>query len=128
MNMAYNKFKNHEDFTLEEIKNIHKELEGRQWAEFEIKKSITSLEFRFMEEISTIETKEEVTTLKIGTNTGGFTSPDRDREPRVDDTKTPIFKGVRDAEEIDKFLWQLGYYFKCSQVRSDENKINIVVL
>ena len=94
-----------------------------------MKEAITSLYCRLMGELSTIDTlKVEVKKLKKGVVIGGSTSPDRDREPRVDDTKTPIFKGVRDAEEIDKFLWQLGYYFKCSQVRSDENKINIVVL
>ena len=68
MNMAYNKFKNHEDFTLEEIKNIHKELEGRQWDEFEIKEAITSFVCRFMEALSTIESlKDKVMMLKEGT-------------------------------------------------------------
>ena len=44
MNVSDSKFKNLEDSTLEEIKNIHKKLEGRQWIEFEMKKAITCLE------------------------------------------------------------------------------------
>ena len=42
--------------------------------------------------------------------------------------KPPIFKGVHDGQEMENFLWQLENYFKCSQVRSDENKINTMVL
>ena len=42
-NVAYDKLKTLEDFTLEETKNIRKELEGRQRAELEMKEAITSL-------------------------------------------------------------------------------------
>ena len=44
MNVAEGKFKTLENFTLEENKNICKELEVRQRAEFEMKDAITSLE------------------------------------------------------------------------------------
>ena len=72
MNMAHDKFKTLEDFTLDETENIHKELEGRQRAEFNMKKAITSLEYRLMDAFSTIETlKGEVKTLKEGVEVGG---------------------------------------------------------
>ena len=88
MNVADSKFKNLEYFTLEEIKNIHKQLEGRQWDEFDMKEAITSFECRFVEALSTIETlKDEVMTLKKGTEAGGSTSPDHDREARFQDPK-----------------------------------------
>ena len=48
-------------------------------------------------------------------------------EPRVEDPKPPIFKGVRDAQEVENTLWHLENYFKCSRVRSGENKINTVM-
>ncbi|XP_069151810.1 uncharacterized protein [Solanum lycopersicum] len=94
-----------------------------------MKEAITSLECRLMNVLSTIETlKAEVKTLKEGVEVGGSASPDHDREARVEAPKPPIFKGVRDAQEVENFLWHLENYFKCSRVRSDENKINTVVL
>ena len=39
-----------------------------------------------------------------------------------------MFKGVRDAQEVENFLWHLENYFKCNRVRSDVNKINTAVL
>ena len=59
---------------------------------------------------------------------GGSTSPDCDREARVEDPKPPVFEGVRDTQDLEKVLWHLKNYFKCSRVRSDENKINTVML
>ena len=44
INVADDKFKTLEDFTLEETKKIRKELEGHQRDEFEMKEAITSLE------------------------------------------------------------------------------------
>uniref|UniRef100_M1CXV7 Uncharacterized protein n=1 Tax=Solanum tuberosum TaxID=4113 RepID=M1CXV7_SOLTU len=58
LNVADGKFKTLEDFTLEGTNNIRKELEGRQHAEFEMKDVITSLEYRLIEVLSTIETHE----------------------------------------------------------------------
>ena len=55
MNVADGKFKTLEDFTLEEIESIHKELQECQQVEFEMKEVITSLECRLMEALSTIE-------------------------------------------------------------------------
>ena len=59
---------------------------------------------------------------------GGSTSPDCDREARVEDPKPPVFEGVRDTQDLEKVLWHLKNYFKCSQMRSNENKINNSVL
>ena len=146
MNVTDNKFKTLEDFTLEENENIRKEFEGRQQAEFEMKEAITSLKCRLMEVLNTKETitllerqltealgtietlKAKVKALKEGMEVGGSASPDRDRKARVKAPKPPIFKGVRDAQEVENFLWHLENYFKCSRLRSDENKIKTVVL
>lgn len=43
MNVDKGMFKTLEDFTLEETDNINKKLEGRQRAEYRLKKDITSL-------------------------------------------------------------------------------------
>ena len=129
LNGTGSKFKTLEDFTLEENDNIRKELEARQRAEFEMKVTITSLEFRLMEALDVIESlKAEVEALKEDREVGGSTSLDREREARVEFPRPPMFKGVRNAQEVENFLWHLENYFKCNRVRSDVNKINTAVL
>ena len=39
-----------------------------------------------------------------------------------------MLNGIRDAQEVENFLWHLENYFKCSKVKRDKNKINNVVL
>ena len=66
-------------------------------------------------DISKIETvKDEVKVLKDGGEVGGSTSPIYDREARVEAPKPPVFKGFRDMQEVENFLWHLKNYFKCS--------------
>ena len=90
LNGEDNKFKTLEDFTLEENDNIRKELEARQRAEFEMKVTITSLEFRLMEALGAIESLEaEVDALKEDMEVGGSTSLDRERESRVEAPRHP---------------------------------------
>ena len=58
--------------------NIHKELEGHQRAEFEMKEVITSMECRLMEALITIETMNaKIKTLKEGMEFGGSSSVDQ---------------------------------------------------
>ena len=61
MNVADDKFKTLQDFTLEETENIHKELVGRHQAEFEIKEAITFLKCRL---VDVLNTKETITSLE----------------------------------------------------------------
>ena len=94
-----------------------------------MKEAITFLECRLINMLSTIETqKDEVKTLKEGVEVGGSISPDCDREARVESPKPPIFKGVYDDQEVENILSHLENYFKCSRVRSVENKTNTAVL
>lgn len=46
----------------------------------------------------------------------------------IEASKPPIFKGVRDAQEVENFLWHLENYFKCNKVSSDDTKINTAVI
>ena len=82
-----------------------------------------------MKALCTIKTlKDEVIALKKGVEVGGCASPERGTEARVEAPKQPILKGVRDAQEVENFLWHFENYFKCSRKKSDENKINIAML
>ncbi|XP_070029677.1 uncharacterized protein [Nicotiana sylvestris] len=46
------------------------------------------------------------------------------REAKIEAPKHPVFKGVRDAQEVENFLWHLENYFRHGKVRDDEAKIN----
>lgn len=93
------------------------------------KETITSKDRQLTEVLGTIETmKAEVKTLKDGLDARGSAPPEHDREARVEDTKPPIFKDVREAQEVENFRWHLENYVKCSWVRSDKNKINTDML
>ncbi|XP_055835544.1 uncharacterized protein LOC129904040 [Solanum dulcamara] len=127
LNKVDGKFKTLEDFTLEENNNIQKELNGRNAAEYEIE-TITSLECRFMDALSTIETmKVEIKALKGDIKAGGSAMSNRDREGKIEALKPPVFKGSRDAQEVN-FFWHLENYFKCNKMKSDKTGINTTVL
>ena len=82
-----------------------------------------------MEAQSTIETmKEEINALKKGVKVGGSSSLDRDRESMVKSPKPPMFRGFRDAQELENFLRHLENYFKCNRLKNDDSKINTTVL
>ena len=118
-----------EEYSLEEVEEVRKELEARQRSEYETKEAITSLEIRFREALGTIESlKAKVATLEEDREVGGSSSHYQEREARVEAPKPPVFIGVRDAQAVDNFLWHLENYFKCMRVRSDVNKINTAVL
>ncbi|XP_070056615.1 uncharacterized protein [Nicotiana tomentosiformis] len=50
------------------------------------------------------------------------------REAKIEAPKPPVFKGVRDAQEVENFLWNLENYFRHGKVRDDEAMNNTVVL
>ncbi|KAL3346514.1 hypothetical protein AABB24_025117 [Solanum stoloniferum] len=90
-----------------------------------MKKGITFLECRLIEALSTIETmKAEMKAFKEGVKVGGSSSLDRDREAKVEAPKPPMFKGIRDAQEVENFLWHLENYFKYNRLKSDKSKAN----
>ncbi|XP_069146998.1 uncharacterized protein [Solanum lycopersicum] len=129
LNRTDRNLKTLEEYSLEEVESVRKELEARQRAEYEIKEAITFLEFRLREALGAVESlKAEVAALQEDREVGGSSSRYRKREARVEAPKPPAFKGVRDAQDVDNFLWHLENYFKCMRVRSDVNKINTTVL
>ena len=129
LNRTDRNLKTLEEYSLEEVESIRKELEARQRAEYETKEAITFLEFRLREALGAVESlKAEVEALLEDREVGGSSSRYREREARVEASKPPAFKGVRDAQDVDNFLWHLENYFKCMRVRSDVNNINTTVL
>ena len=91
--------------------------------------TITSLECQVTEALSLINTlKGKVKALKEGMEVGISSLFDRDREDKVESPKPPMFKGVRDVQEMENFLWHLQNYFKCNRLKRDESGINMTVL
>lgn len=125
--MKDGKFKTLKEFTLEDIKNILKEVEWRQRALFEMKKAIFSLKCRLMDALSTIGTmKAEIKGLKECMEVGGSSSLRQYREAKVEDLKPPMSKEARDTQEVENFSGALENYFKSNKLKCDESKINVV--
>ncbi|XP_060172138.1 uncharacterized protein LOC132603213 [Lycium barbarum] len=121
-----------EGHTLEEIESIRNDLEGHMQAEIEVKQTITALECKLMAALSTIDAmKAKIVALEKQVNVGVTEAANNVvvmREAKIEAPKPPVFKGVRDAQEVENFLWHLENYFKHGKVRDDEAKINTAVL
>ncbi|KAH0729852.1 hypothetical protein KY289_001040 [Solanum tuberosum] len=62
--------------------------------------------------------KAEMKELKEGIEFGGLSSLDKYREAKVEVPKPPMFKDVRDAQEVESFLWHLENYVKCNKFKA----------
>lgn len=67
-------------------------------------------------------------TLEDDFEVGGSYTFDVERESKFNAPKTPLFKGVHNAKDVDNLLLHLEKYFKCNRVKKNENKINTDVL
>ncbi|XP_070013663.1 uncharacterized protein [Nicotiana sylvestris] len=121
-----------EGHTLEEIESIRNDLEGRTQTEMELRQTITALECRLMEALSTIDVmKAKIESLEEHVNAGMTEVANNvvvTREAKIEAPKPPVFKGVRDAQEVENFFWHLENYFRHGKLRDDEAKINTTVL
>ncbi|XP_070020232.1 uncharacterized protein [Nicotiana sylvestris] len=97
-----------EGHTLEEIESIRNDLEGRTQTEMELRQTITVLECKLMEALSTINAmKAKIESLKEHVNAGVTEVASNvvvTREAKIEAPKPPVFKGVRDAQEVENFL------------------------
>ncbi|XP_070001952.1 uncharacterized protein [Nicotiana sylvestris] len=87
---------------------------------------------KLMEALSTIDAlKAKIESLEEHVN-AGMTEVASNvmvmREAKIEAPKPPVFKGVRDAQEVENFLCHLENYFRHNKVRDDEAKINTTVL
>ena len=97
-----------EGHTLEEIESIRNDLEGRTQTEMELRQTITALECRLMEALSTIDAmKAKIESLEEHVSAGVTEAASNvvvTREAKIEAPKPPVFKGVRDAQEVENFL------------------------
>ncbi|XP_070031861.1 uncharacterized protein [Nicotiana tomentosiformis] len=94
----------------------------------ELRQTITALECRLMEALSTIDAmKAKIESLEENVSAGVTEAASNvvvTREAKIEAPKPPVFKGVRDAQEVENFLWHLENYFKHGKVKDDEAMIN----
>src|SRR5687767_2840614 len=91
-----------------------------------MKETIVSLEHRLLDAIES--KRKELVTLNADREAGGTATYNGDREAKIDALKGPVFKGGRDAQEVENILWHLKNYFKCNKVKSDDTRINTAIL
>ncbi|XP_070034590.1 uncharacterized protein [Nicotiana tomentosiformis] len=98
----------------------------------ELRQTITALECKLMEALSTIDAmKAKIESLEEHVSacmTDAANNIVVVREAKIEAPIPPVFKGVRDAQEVENFLWHLENYFKHGKVRDDEAMINTAVL
>ncbi|XP_070028584.1 uncharacterized protein [Nicotiana sylvestris] len=98
----------------------------------EQRQTIIALECRLMEALSTIDAmKAKIESLEEHVNAGVTEVASNvvvTREAKIEAPKSPVFKDVRDAQEVENFLWHLENYFRHGKVWDDEAKINTAVL
>ncbi|MCF8701922.1 retroviral-like aspartic protease family protein, partial [Corynebacterium sp. MC-10] len=126
MQRIEDKYEDLEETALEEIANCRKDLDDMRVAEEETR---ASLEKKVEAQEKTIMAlANELKELKEAMQQGRVAAPAEEREDKVVSPKPPIFKGVRDAQEVENFLWHLEKHFKFTKVCSDEAKINTAIV
>lgn len=106
--------------TFVETENIRTRL-GEEEARIVLEKRIEVLEGKFTSMLETMST--EMKELKEIVQQERLTAPALGQEFRVEAPKPSIFKGIRDAQEVENFLWQLEKYFKRNKIGIDNTKI-----
>ncbi|XP_070040744.1 uncharacterized protein [Nicotiana tomentosiformis] len=98
----------------------------------ELRQTITALKCRLIEAFCTIDAmKAKIESLEDHVSAGVTDAANNvmvAREAKIEAPKPPVFKGVRNAQEVENFLWHLENYFNHGKVRDDEAMINTIVL
>lgn len=83
-------------------------MDGHKAVEYDIKEAVTSLEYRLIDALSTIDTiRAKMKALKERIEEGRCVTSSGDREARIEAPKTPIIKGAHGAQELENSLWHL---------------------
>ena len=98
-----------ESHTLEQLDNVRSDLDSHLNVEEERAESMRRLEAKVMDAITAMQgqlnslktsLERQTSTLLVGGTSGA-------REVRLDLPKPREFQGVRDAKEVENFLWQM---------------------
>ncbi|GMI64863.1 hypothetical protein HRI_000155600 [Hibiscus trionum] len=54
----------------------------------------------------------------------GMASKTIEAKPRIDVQKPKEFKGARDTQEVDSFVWSLENYFRLTGIEDEDTKVN----
>lgn len=123
-------YKTLKETLFEENENIRKDIDdlraGEEEAHASLEKKIEALEGKFMGLLETMNA--EIKELRKAIQQGRLVAPAEEREDKIVAPKPPTFKGARDAQEVENFLWHVEKYFKYNKVSSEDAKIDTAVL
>ncbi|XP_054818995.1 uncharacterized protein LOC129318287 [Prosopis cineraria] len=116
-----------ESHTLKELDEVKSSVDTLQNSEDQREDAVRSLETKVMDAITTMQ--QQLNTLKTSLEERGR-SPLLDgnsgvREVKLDLPKPKEFKGVRDAKEVENFLWQMERYADTLGMIDDQTKVRI---
>ncbi|ERN17429.1 hypothetical protein AMTR_s00037p00230460 [Amborella trichopoda] len=121
-----------ESHTLVQLDRFKEDLESTLNAEEERVGCIESLEKNVMDAICTIQAELDTLNASLEETKGrtlfvGSTSGIKD-VPRADLPKPKEFKAVRDAKEVENFLWQVERYFEGLNLEDKQVKVRTASL
>lgn len=104
-------------------------MDGRKEIEYEMKETITSLEYWLMDALSKIETMSaRIKEFEKGMEKRIYATLSGDKEARIEAPKRLMFKGASNAPEVENFLWHWENHFNCNKVKNNKTKINMTML
>ncbi|MCF8704109.1 retrotransposon gag domain-containing protein, partial [Corynebacterium sp. MC-02] len=101
---------------LVENESIRRDLEDEEEARISLQKQVDEMKATIEAMSAKIKMLETVHREKPA-------APAVEKEYRIDGPKPTYFKGTRDAQEVENFLWHLEKFFKRNKVTDDDDKI-----
>ncbi|XP_015168928.1 uncharacterized protein K02A2.6-like [Solanum tuberosum] len=101
---------------LEELEEVNKE-------------GLTNLELKLTEALSSLHREFETLKRQVDeTATAGVAGPVTVRETRIEAPKPKEFRGERNAQDVENFLWQMDAYFEHVCMTSEAAKIRTAAM
>ncbi|XP_015166051.1 uncharacterized protein [Solanum tuberosum] len=107
----------------DEVKSNFEELEEVN------KEGLTNLELKLTEALSSLHREFETLKRRVDeTATAGVAGPVTVRETRIEAPKPKEFRGERNAQDVENFLWQMDAYFEHVCMASEAAKIRTAAM
>ncbi|KAK4258913.1 hypothetical protein QN277_005308 [Acacia crassicarpa] len=123
-------FKTLETHTLSQLDNLRSDLDSHLNFEEEQAESMRRLEAKVMDAITAMQGQLNSlkTSLERQSKTPLVGATSGAREVRLDLPKSKEFQGVRDAKEVENFLWQMERYSESLNLVDDATKVRTASL
>ncbi|KAH0689495.1 hypothetical protein KY289_016853 [Solanum tuberosum] len=93
------------------------------------KEGLTNFELKLIETLSSLHREFETLKRQVDeTATAGVAGPVTVRETRIEGPKPKEFRGERNAQDVENFLWQMDAYFEHVCMTSEAAKIQTTIM